>query len=531
MHLQRLAGNQAVVSLLGESGGVRRLLDSDIAVAPADSESEHEAEAHEQPVTPPRLTRRSHRPALAQRSPLAGGAPGQSLAGSVRTSMEASLGRDLSGVRIHRDESAAEMSDVLGAEAFTHGADVFVSRQADESTIRHEVTHAALHGASNAVHLKRVKKHVDFLRFKRITGDIGAFAIAKLFAGKVDPASKNWFKKWVTKQDDKADVGHWWVELGSLAEAGQWTPHESYGWYPKEKPTAIGQMTGIGSKPVEGELNAGEATDHHQGDAADVEFHPVLEVDDNAAYEAVRDDIAGKVRAFAKGYKGSWYWRFGWGKNCHKFQEDMKKHLGVHHQTSKYWLRGAGIKAKTAAQIMDLIRASHAVGAGEAISQSPATLLPGDLTLADYQRLSAGNRQELLTLVDCTWQQMNSALGTLYGTAVAVFRNTDAPPPPPPPPPEVLEQPKIVEPPKPKEPEGPGKGNVVRGQQQAEFIVGDTAIGMLKGGAPLTAILGEVSIEQIMGFDDDVKTYLATIMKLTASEFDKQQDQVALAHH
>src|SRR5204863_410293 len=135
---------------------------------------------------------------------------------------------------------------------------------------------------------------------------------------------------------------------------------------------------------------------------ADEEFHPVLEVDDNAAYEAVRDDVAEKVRAFAKGFKGTWNWRLGWGKNCHTFQERMKKHLGVHHQTSKYWLRGAGIKPKT-------------------------------------------------------------------------------------------------------------------------------AIAMLKGGAALTAIVGEVDIVQMMAFDDDVKTYLATIMNLSASQFEAQLDKVVMA--
>ncbi len=50
---------------------------------------------------------------------------GQSLLDSVSASLEPRFGRDLSGVNIHTDTAADELSRQLGAEAFTTGRDVF----------------------------------------------------------------------------------------------------------------------------------------------------------------------------------------------------------------------------------------------------------------------------------------------------------------------------------------------------------------------------------------------------------------------
>ena len=63
--------------------------------------------------------------------------------------MSNSLGKDFSNVKIHTDSEAIQMSQSLGAKAFTHGNDVYFNKgQYDPSSekrqnilIAHELTH------------------------------------------------------------------------------------------------------------------------------------------------------------------------------------------------------------------------------------------------------------------------------------------------------------------------------------------------------------------------------------------------------
>src|SRR5262245_57415059 len=63
--------------------------------------------------------------ALVARATEGGGAP---LPDGLRDRFESSLGVDLSSVRVHTDESAAEASSALGARAYASGQDVYMSR-------------------------------------------------------------------------------------------------------------------------------------------------------------------------------------------------------------------------------------------------------------------------------------------------------------------------------------------------------------------------------------------------------------------
>ncbi len=108
--------------------------------------------------------------------------------------------------------------------------------------------------------------------------------------------------------------GHWWTELRDGAKK----PVESYGWWPKgpvgPKETLLG---------TEGELNGvtnfgGSATkDPHHGDGAEEAFEVEI-----PAGKTV-DDAKQDVRTFANGYSGEWRWTFGYGQNCHTFQESL----------------------------------------------------------------------------------------------------------------------------------------------------------------------------------------------------------------
>ena len=412
VQLQREIGNAAVASLVREhreqaamvqrlvsNRAIAQLMASDLAVVPEDSAAEREAEAHEHEGAPAgKGTTMTTLPA--SRSPLATGS-GEALAKPVRASMEDRLG-NLDQVRVHRDEDAASMSHALGAEAFTHGADVFLSRQASDRTLRHEVAHAARHTASNAVHLKRVKKHLDFLQIKKKNMKPGK---ALLQAVGFDVGGDTW--------------GHWWVELGTR-QGNAFSPNESYGWWPRSGAArSLGTVFKVGGS-IPGILNHGEGrADPHQGHAPDEAFHPVLEVEENEAYDTVRDRVLGQVRTFASGFQGTWNWRFGWGKNCHTFVDRLKKQLHLHHQSSTRWLAGGGVGHKYTPQAI-----VEGVQAG--------TLNMRDTNWYEWAALSQAQRREILDATGWTIEEANGHMRQFGRTAI--FMNSDIQQPEPTPP-------------------------------------------------------------------------------------------------
>lgn len=94
---------------------------------------------------------------------------GSGLDGSTRGQFEGFFGVDLGGVRLHADSKAAELSQSLGAEAFTVGNDVFFGEgrftpgsSSGMGLLAHELTHVVQQGGSsmrrvdpNAVALSR----------------------------------------------------------------------------------------------------------------------------------------------------------------------------------------------------------------------------------------------------------------------------------------------------------------------------------------------------------------------------------------
>ncbi|WP_424098070.1 DUF4157 domain-containing protein [Moorena producens] len=69
---------------------------------------------------------------------------GQPLPDSTRAFMEPRFGADFSGVRVHTDSSAVQMNKELGAQAFTHGRDIFYGAgksPGKNSLTAHELTH------------------------------------------------------------------------------------------------------------------------------------------------------------------------------------------------------------------------------------------------------------------------------------------------------------------------------------------------------------------------------------------------------
>ncbi len=73
---------------------------------------------------------------------------GSSLPKTTKAEMESSFGRDFSGVNIHTDQDAVAMNKELGAQAFTHGNDVYFNSgkyNPDSSTGKHLLAHELTH--------------------------------------------------------------------------------------------------------------------------------------------------------------------------------------------------------------------------------------------------------------------------------------------------------------------------------------------------------------------------------------------------
>jgi hypothetical protein len=73
---------------------------------------------------------------------------GQALPPGVREGMSASIGHDFSDVNIHTDQQAAAMNRELGAQAFTHGKDIYFNNgkfnpetTEGKKLLAHELTH------------------------------------------------------------------------------------------------------------------------------------------------------------------------------------------------------------------------------------------------------------------------------------------------------------------------------------------------------------------------------------------------------
>ena len=91
---------------------------------------------------------------------------GSSLTTDTLHSMEGAFGADFSQVRIHTNSAAVQMNQELGAQAFTHGSDIYFnqgkydpSSLAGKGLLAHELTHTVQQGASP--HVPKVQKATD----------------------------------------------------------------------------------------------------------------------------------------------------------------------------------------------------------------------------------------------------------------------------------------------------------------------------------------------------------------------------------
>jgi Domain of unknown function (DUF4157) len=84
---------------------------------------------------------------------------GRSMSGKTLSNMQSSFGEDFSNVNIHTDQDAAAMNQELGAQAFTHGRDIYFNagKYNPENTegkklLAHELTHVVQQTSSKVEH-------------------------------------------------------------------------------------------------------------------------------------------------------------------------------------------------------------------------------------------------------------------------------------------------------------------------------------------------------------------------------------------
>lgn len=96
---------------------------------------------------------------LSERIETAAGA-GQPLPAEMLGDMNASFGADFSNVHIHTGANAIQMNKELGAQAFTHGSDIYFNSgkynpgsSAGKHLLAHELTHVVQQGATGDIRL------------------------------------------------------------------------------------------------------------------------------------------------------------------------------------------------------------------------------------------------------------------------------------------------------------------------------------------------------------------------------------------
>jgi len=81
---------------------------------------------------------------------------GNALPSGLRSTMGSEFGADFSGIRVHTDNNAVEMSKDLGAQAFTHGNDIYFNQgkyspetSSGKHLLAHELTHTMQQGGTS----------------------------------------------------------------------------------------------------------------------------------------------------------------------------------------------------------------------------------------------------------------------------------------------------------------------------------------------------------------------------------------------
>ena len=104
---------------------------------------------------------------------------GSPLPAATRREMESSFGADFSNVKIHNNSAAAEMSEGINAQAFTHGSDIYfnsgkydIGSSEGKHLLAHELTHTVQQGASHQHKQENSRSGTNQVQRFSLTGGI-----------------------------------------------------------------------------------------------------------------------------------------------------------------------------------------------------------------------------------------------------------------------------------------------------------------------------------------------------------------------
>ncbi|CAL2106823.1 hypothetical protein T190115A13A_20103 [Tenacibaculum sp. 190524A02b] len=90
-------------------------------------------------------------------SQLKKGSGGKQMNGNTKNEMESGFGADFSNVKIHTDTNAEQMSSNIGAQAFTHGNDIYFNKGKYEPNSK-KGKHLLAHELTHTIQQKGMKK-------------------------------------------------------------------------------------------------------------------------------------------------------------------------------------------------------------------------------------------------------------------------------------------------------------------------------------------------------------------------------------
>jgi hypothetical protein len=326
---------------------------------------------------------------------------GQPMAAEVRGDMESRFGADFSGVRIHADTQAARLTQSINAQAFTYGKNIYMAggkyqprTDSGRHLLAHELTHviqqtgvastqaegpgAGPAPAANHIDCKRVKRQLDFIKIKRKRTSHMKDVMRRLDMGSHDPGHA---------------LGHWWTELGGYHK-DRWKAEQSYGWWPSKGKGALaadrgerGLLNGVGKVS-----KASGERDPNHNEPGEEEFHPVLEVEEEADYATVQKDFSNRVRDVMRSFRDKWSWQNSWAKNSQAMQDKVVRKFAMRRDPSlpvfynpAAQMPQEEVPASVSKGAFDLVRDTFQRYADMGVADLDTLLASGEFSLQDWR--------------------------------------------------------------------------------------------------------------------------------------------------
>ena len=138
-------------------------------------------------------------------------ARGSPLPDSVRAYMEPRFGVDFSHVRVHTGSDAIQMNQAVGAQAFTHGSDIYFGAEHSPNNLdltAHELTHVVQQTGGAPLQTKKQGQPIVPLALRQLSNEVVLRAPkASTPAPRVLPTKKRWYNAKLIKKGGRCRSG------------------------------------------------------------------------------------------------------------------------------------------------------------------------------------------------------------------------------------------------------------------------------------------------------------------------------------